>query len=141
MIYGENGCQSILFHFTMPFMIIFGSWTSIQNCQSYLDAHCKDVRFVSFLSAGFITAIVVFSPDKKLAKHTSVHCSTLGANGRLCSFSLVLVFRKVGVYIQKTWWELNINRIPEEFCNIFWDYWKILCLLLLSSGLVLCCCL
>ena len=30
----------------------------------------------SFLSDGFITAIVVNSPERKLAKHTSVHCST-----------------------------------------------------------------
>jgi predicted CDP-diglyceride synthetase/phosphatidate cytidylyltransferase len=32
------------------------------------------VRFVSFLSGGFITAIVVNSPERKLAKRTSVQC-------------------------------------------------------------------
>ena len=32
------------------------------------------VRFASFLSGGFITAIVLNPPEKKLTKHTSVHC-------------------------------------------------------------------
>jgi hypothetical protein len=32
------------------------------------------VRFSSFLSGGFITAIVVNPPERKLAKHTSVQC-------------------------------------------------------------------
>ena len=32
-----------------------------------------EVRFASFLSGGFITAIVVNQPKRKLAKRTSVH--------------------------------------------------------------------
>ena len=36
---------------------------------------CTEVRFASFLSGGFITAIVVNPPERKLAKRTSVHCS------------------------------------------------------------------
>ena len=36
--------------------------------------HYTEVRFVSFLSSGFITAIVVNSPERKLEKCTSVHC-------------------------------------------------------------------
>ena len=35
---------------------------------------CKDVRFVNFFSAGFITAIVVNPPERRLAKRTSVQC-------------------------------------------------------------------
>jgi hypothetical protein len=35
--------------------------------------HYTEVCFVSFISSGFITAIVVNSPEKKLAKRTSVH--------------------------------------------------------------------
>ena len=38
-------------------------------------AHCTEVHFASFLSGGFITAIVVNPPERKLAKRTSVHCS------------------------------------------------------------------
>ena len=34
------------------------------------------MRFASFLSGGFITAIVVNPPERKLAKRTSVHCAT-----------------------------------------------------------------
>ena len=33
-----------------------------------------EVRFASFLSGGFITAIVVNPPERKLAKRTSVSC-------------------------------------------------------------------
>ena len=33
---------------------------------------CTEVHFASFLSVGFITAIVVNSPETKLAKRTSV---------------------------------------------------------------------
>ena len=35
---------------------------------------CTDVRFASLLSGGFITAIVVNPPERKLAKRTSVQC-------------------------------------------------------------------
>ena len=34
--------------------------------------HCTEVRFASFLSGGFIAAIVVNPPERKLAKRTSV---------------------------------------------------------------------
>ena len=33
---------------------------------------CTELRFASFLSGGFITAIVVNPPERKLAKRTSV---------------------------------------------------------------------
>ena len=36
--------------------------------------HCTEVGFACFLSGGFITAIVVNPPERKLAKRTSVHC-------------------------------------------------------------------
>jgi hypothetical protein len=34
--------------------------------------NCTEVHFASFLSGGFITAIVVNPPERKLAKRTSV---------------------------------------------------------------------
>ena len=37
---------------------------------------CTEVRFASLLSGGFITAVVVNQPERKLAKRTSVHCSS-----------------------------------------------------------------
>ena len=33
-----------------------------------------EVRFASFFSGGFITAIVVNPPESKLEKRTTVHC-------------------------------------------------------------------
>jgi hypothetical protein len=39
-----------------------------------LSNRCTEVRFANLLSGGFITAIVVNSPEKKLAKCTSVRC-------------------------------------------------------------------
>ena len=38
--------------------------------------YCTEVRFASFFSGGLITAIVVFPPERKLAKRTSVDRST-----------------------------------------------------------------
>ena len=38
---------------------------------------CTKVRFDSFLSGGFITAIVVNSPEMKQAKRTSVQCNAM----------------------------------------------------------------
>ena len=35
--------------------------------------HCTEVRFATFLSGGFITAIVLNPQERKLEKHTSVH--------------------------------------------------------------------
>ena len=36
--------------------------------------HCTEVRFASFLSGGFITAIVVNPTEMEVTKRTSVHC-------------------------------------------------------------------
>ena len=41
---------------------------------SYSLLECTEVHFASFLSGGFITAIVVNPPERKLAKRTSVEC-------------------------------------------------------------------
>ena len=38
---------------------------------------CTDVRFSSLLSGGFVTAVVVNLPERKLTKRTSVHCGDL----------------------------------------------------------------
>ena len=38
---------------------------------------CTEVSFASSLSGGFITAIAVNPPERKLAKHTSAHCGVL----------------------------------------------------------------
>ena len=47
------------------------SWTKFKTEQNADQS--TEVRFASFLSGGFITAIVVNPPESKLAKRTSVH--------------------------------------------------------------------
>ena len=43
-------------------------------CHALLEIpHHTEVLFANFLPGGFITAIVVNTPEEKLTKHTSVH--------------------------------------------------------------------
>ena len=37
--------------------------------------HCTEVRFASFLSSGFTSMTEINSPEKELAKCTSVQCT------------------------------------------------------------------
>ena len=53
--------------------------------------HYTEVRFVSFLSGGFITAIVVNPPERKLAKRTSVKCG----HTNLVNFFNLVIFSKL----------------------------------------------
>ena len=41
----------------------------------FLSTQCTVVRFASFLSGGFITAIIINPPESKLEKRTSVQCT------------------------------------------------------------------
>ena len=50
--------------------------------------HCTEMRFASFLSGGFITAIVVYPPERKLAKRTSVHCLAAMSSSKLSDIAL-----------------------------------------------------
>ena len=52
------------------------------------------MRFVSFLSGGFITEIVVNLPERKLAKRTSVHCAALFT---LTKYSFSFFFNEIFV--------------------------------------------
>ena len=47
---------------------------------TYVLVQCTEVRFASFISSGFITAIVVNPPEKKLTKRTSVQCNAAHLN-------------------------------------------------------------
>ena len=48
----------------------------------HLNTQCTEVSFASFLSGGFITAIVVNPPERKLAKRTSVQWCTVAKESR-----------------------------------------------------------
>ena len=50
--------------------------------------HFTEMRFASFLSGGFITAIVVNPPESKLAKRTSVHWQAQCGCWRLLKWSI-----------------------------------------------------
>ena len=45
----------------------------VTSYKIYTLAHYTEVRFASFFSGGFITAIVGNPPERKVAKRTSVH--------------------------------------------------------------------
>ena len=51
------------------------SFASVAFVFTHSTNHSTEVRYVSFLSGGFITAIVVNPPERKLENRTSVHSS------------------------------------------------------------------
>ena len=55
-----------------------GSLSSLKqtNNQSKFSTHCTEVHFASFLSGEFTTMAVINPSEKKLAKRTSVHCTS-----------------------------------------------------------------
>ena len=53
---------------------MFWSLTFVTT-QKLVSEHCAEVRFASFLSGGYATITsVINSPERRLAKCTSVHC-------------------------------------------------------------------
>ena len=62
-------------------MTVMSSENAITYILDLLLQHCTEVRFASLLSGGFITAIAVNPPERRLAKGTSVDCvKTKAAN-------------------------------------------------------------
>ena len=53
--------------------------------------HCTEVRIASLFSGGFIIAIVIKPPERKLAKCISVHCARKGLLERLCFHNMKIV--------------------------------------------------
>ena len=54
-------------------------------------AACTEVRFASFVSGGFIIAIVVNPPERNLAKRTSVACPNFPFAMSLSKFGVKLL--------------------------------------------------
>ena len=44
---------------------------------NYKAVQCTEVHFASFLYGGFTNITIINSPERKLAKHTSVQCSVV----------------------------------------------------------------
>ena len=51
-----------------------GTIAVVRNPTIFNIIRCTEVHFASFLFGGFTTMAVINSPEKKLAKRTSVHC-------------------------------------------------------------------
>ena len=68
-----------------------------------------EVRFASFHSGAFITAIVVNPPERKLAKRTSVHCT--GTNIGFSLFSNGFHFR------------ITVVSITQDLFRHWYKYW------------------
>ena len=68
------------------------------------------MRFASFLSGGFITAIVVNPPERKLAKRTSVQCAGGGDIPLLPWFRQPLPLKKLSLRRP-----LRPRASPEQF--------------------------
>ena len=69
---------SVLFCFRIIVSTSQGNVFIYLQCLSLTTiVQCTEVRFVSFLSCGFITAIVVNPSERKLAKRTSVQCTKM----------------------------------------------------------------
>ena len=68
--------------------------------------HCTEVRFASFLSGGFITAMIIVNPpERKVVKRTSVHCiaGLTNAKNALKYFKCIDIYTytKIHPYMEK----------------------------------------
>ena len=82
------------------------------------------MRFARFLSGGFITAIEVNPPERKLAKCTSVHCTALAPSDlllpdnysdftRLCHMYNSLLFIPILTFLFST----QILKVAGKYCS------------------------
>ena len=62
----------------------------------------QEVRFATFQAGGFITAIVVNPPERKLAKRTSVHCAA-GCTAKCSTVFLLTPFNAKPNYCAGFW--------------------------------------
>ena len=84
--------------------------------------YCTEVHFASFLSGGFITAIVLNQPERKLAKRTSVQCCHHVWRGHwdywgflrflFCAFQ----YERPCIYVRTLY---NVIKKKKYFCLIF----------------------
>ena len=101
----------------MPWLGGFsGLYSSIEwNVWKHLGKlqQCREMRFATFLSGGFITMVVINPPEKKLAKHTSVQCRNL--------FTTLNFFDPI-VRLLSVWmsiFSIELTRLLREFFNWF----------------------
>ena len=98
--------------------------------------HCPEVRFASFFSGGFITAIVVNLPERKLAKSTSVHCEKATKFEKISLWFWRLLSKSADLskqeedffkflwLFQKSWTLFTINPYNKFFLSWVQNFWK-----------------
>ena len=89
-------------------------WWSKYNFNRLKTKQCTEVRFVSFFSGGFITAIGVNIPERKLAKHTSVQWVT----------GLDLGYSKLFIFIFVKLWKNKENKMKGFLQRILQEIMK-----------------
>ena len=127
---------------------MFGSdwkfhWQSVQyiivnsiHYNEYLfhfSLHCTEVRFASFLSGGFITAIVVNPLERKLEKRTSVHwvSSHLPPLGGVATSDMIdiglEVLTAMSLRSVKTLWEQELRPARRKWSLAITVNWSYIC--------------
>ena len=104
--------QMVWFSFNpmmLEFALVQHNWSRFNTYQVLTiksrTVDCTEVRFSSLFSGGFITAIVVNPPERKLAKRTSVHCQIFSGKAPSCL---------------RTWSEINqIHCCKENYSATF----------------------
>ena len=83
------------------------------------------MRFDSFFSGGFITAIVVNPPERKLAKRTSVHCEATIESSETGGFIFKIGYRFASNAIRYCLDGMLmlgfLNRKPPLHSDAFWS--------------------
>ena len=81
--------------------------------QSYQSVQCTKMRFASFFSGGFITAIVVNPPERKLEKRTSVQWLEIYRH-----FSMKLLVKSSVNSVQEAWAKCFVVHVLKfEICK------------------------
>ena len=90
--------------------------------------YCTEVRFASSFSGGFITAIVVNPPERKLAKCTSVQWGEISSKRAFsqCHFVLILLY-KGGVIVFiffKKYTKSPVRQLFNQMKKVDYVFWR-----------------
>ena len=120
---------SSLIHWLWTFSKCIHSWFSVgrfdyngalksHDLLKFNSSHCTEVQFASFFSSWFITAIVVNTPERRLAKRTSVHWLKLQHSDWRAN--LVKDF-----FFQINFSPIKVLEFEEKSSKTVQNYWRI----------------
>ena len=87
--------------------------------------HCTEVGFVDFLSGGFTTNALINPPERKWAKHISVHC--IGLNCRYMKAILLLHKYFNPLLCGRLWQAIQVRLLLKKL----WYLWNFFCMMVL----------